>query len=1155
MAEDFHADLDRHEQLLEEFDEALAGGGTDWVDSLTEPIDDPALARRLARGKACLLLLERVWPRGGSFPQETPEVPGECIPRQVGRFRIVRELGRGGFGVVYLAEDPKLGRRVALKVPRPDRLFAPHLRQRFLRESRAAAALDHPHITPVFETGEIGSACYLVSAYCAGGTLAEYLAQRDELLSPRSAARLVARLADAVQYAHTRGVLHRDLKPANVLVEFACDAGGGGPGDLPFVPRLTDFGLARFLDSDADKDDSSRRKRSAGEPSLATGTGTILGTPGYMAPEQVEGDSAAIGPATDVYGLGAILYELLTGEAPFSRAGKPDLLRQVLTEEPAPPRRLRPETPRDLEAICLKCLEKDPGRRYPSVELIADLHRYLRGAPTLVRPLTVTQRAVRWLRRQPAAAALIGVVALAVFGAIAGLSIHSARLRAYAGALESSLKREAEQSEEANRNRRIAEERELAARRQDYVRESSRAWRLWCDDQGLAMCELLNHQRPLPGQEDLRGFEWRYLWRLGGNLTQMREHLGSVNGVRFSRDGRLCASWNRGMDRNSGETRANDRAIKVWDVPTRTLRWSLQGGGPPLGAKFAPDGRRLISVHGSGTIHTWDVNTGRRLDTQAVPAVSLPDSRGLTLPLAFSPNGREFAYTVPAPAGEESELEGDLNAAGQSGRKAADVIRLWDIPTGTSRMLPEPQEPMIVAAEFSPDGRMLAVGSRASPAEEIFAVQVFDAATGKELHHLTHRKLRVSDFSFSPDGKRLALGCWRETAIWNMETGSVSHFPGDSPAPFTVAFSPTSDMFASGSTHRSENGLESQIRILQGATGAVLAEPSALDFPLSCVDLSAKGVLAYGGEHGLLRFWSVRQQDEFQRLVGHTTETWCVAFSPESSLLASGSDDHTVKIWDARTGREKVTAGGHTALVAAVAFSPDGRTLATASFDKSIKLWDPTTGTELATLAGHDGPVRCLAFAPDGNLLASVADDRSVRLWNVPARQRYRTLQGHENKTRAAVFHPRGRFLFTSDNAGLIKLWDTQDGSLVRSWEDASEVHSLAITPQGDILAAGSKEGLIRLYSIPVGQRLVVLEGQPESARSLAFSTDGGTLASGGEDATVTLWHVATGEELFALRGVNAQVNGLAFSPDGRTLAAAAHDGAVTLWRAEASVP
>jgi tetratricopeptide (TPR) repeat protein len=408
--------MNNHELHLEESftswlaacDEMLATG---LKPSTLEDVGlQPELQHRLRRGVACLERLQELWPAraGDVFPESELAADAPLLTR-LGKFELRRELGRGGFGVVYLARDTQLDREVALKIPRLDVLLSSDLRNRFHQEALAAARLDHPLIVPVFEAGAVGIVSFIASAYCPGVTLAAWLKDHPEPMPCPAAARLVADLADAVQHAHSRGVIHRDLKPGNILLQIAerrpqiseaHSAQSAFRNSQSAIPRITDFGLAKFAWAEGQD---------------ATMTGIIAGTAGYMSPEQAAGKTKEVGTAADVYALGAILFELLTRQPPFQGEALLATLEQVRTAEPTPPRRLRPEISRDLETICLKCLQKDPTRRYASAtELRDDLRRFVDGEPIQARPAGVFERAWKWARRHPAWAMGSGLAALAL---------------------------------------------------------------------------------------------------------------------------------------------------------------------------------------------------------------------------------------------------------------------------------------------------------------------------------------------------------------------------------------------------------------------------------------------------------------------------------------------------------------------------------------------------------------------------------------------------------------------------------------------------------------------------------------------------------------------------------------------------------------------
>ncbi len=1052
--------------------------------------------------RACVQLLDRVWPREGALAP-----PPNPVPATLGRFRILRELGRGGFGVVFLAEDPVLGRKLALKVPRVEVLSRGDAWRQFLREAMAASRLDHPNLVPLLETGEIGAVGYIASVYVEGLSLEAWLARQQEPMPPRQAARLIVTLARAMDHVHQRGILHRDLKPANVLLQ---ESGTGDPASsardgesLPFVPRICDFGLAKLLDLEAED----------------TRSLVIAGSPSYMAPEQAEVRKEEIGPATDVYGLGAILYELLAGRPPFRGKTSLETLRQVVTEEPIPPRQLRPGVTRDLETICLKCLAKKPVRRYSTAAALADdLERFLEGRPIQARPAPAWERAWKWGRRRPTLASLAMLSILTVFAGLLGLLV---------------LARMNEQLGEA-----LVQARRLVATYR--VRQAQQA--VSATNLEVAQ-DLLGLAGPDLGSAGARGFAWNYLQRqLNDRLEVLEGHEATVGIVEGSSDGRTLASGDAGG------------AVRLWDLNSggsRVLEPHHQGAVDSL--SFSPDGRSLASTALTvpGEVYLWDVATGtfkgrvQHVGPTIYGAWFTPDgARVLALNHApFNHPHRLLSWAIANP--DTAPLVPDpakVRELGLFDHRLQAVADLLDGKDSSADLAHAWSDPGPRGLAFTRDGALAVVGSGGGRFQLLSAqggpplgVGRLSRTGGVQIlyHHAmakrfqTHIDLLVSLDKQRP-GRRSGLAV----------NGIVEDF---------YAFSPRNQEVALWVPGRPGPYLVDSLTWRETASSCPL--PPVQVSSIHC--LPDGQTVAFTSPDHQIRLWHLDPSRDPSVPRGHAPfEAWAVAYSPDGRTLATSGDDHLIRFWDPDTGAELAPARGHGSLVTSIAWSPDGTTLASVSMAKNrrVCLWRVATGTR-TDLNGHAGKVRTVAFSPDGRMLATGSDDRTIRLWDTGLGDQVCELSGHTEAVSAVAFSPDGRSLATGGWDGRILWWDLPT-RMSRTFATGPQVSSLAFSPDGKALAASHHNGPTQLYDVATGKTRAILLGHHGGVNRVAFSPDGLTLATAGMDQTVRIWDTASGQEMLWLTGHKARVNGVAFSPDGGTLASVDHDGAVRLWRA-----
>lgn len=1015
-------------------------------------------------------------------------------PRQLAHFELQELIGSGAFGNVWRATDSQLDRDVAVKIPHSRHLDSVDPEQ-FFREARAAAQLSHANIVKVHEVGRDGQTLYMVSEFVAGQPLSEWI--QTKRMSPNEAAGMLRKICIALHHAHEKGVVHRDLKPANILL------------DSEGEPHITDFGLA---------------KRQFGEATITT-DGQILGTPAYMAPEQARGESHTVNRRADIYALGVMLFEMLTGERPF-RGDIGMILRQVIDDDPPSPRRLNPASPQDLETICLRCLEKEPARRYESAQQVAEeLNRFLQGRPIEARPIGSLMRGWRWCRRNPLVAGLLAavVVVLLIGTAVSCYFAIESNQRANALALS-----ETEAIHQRDRALDLASkertQRQLAVRRfarletlayADGIRQAHNEWKTGNARRAMAFLRSCP-----PG---LRGWEHGYVDSLFRQAVYVSRFKQGKSPIVFSPNGELYAVTGAGRH----------RGVTIWNQKARKVVRTAPMGTPQLG------GRGLLAIN----------NAGDRMITRYGPLFYIRDTDGRHeqrihtgsrsgLMVAFSPDDKWLGITTKTSTAiwnvrtmkRVSVLKGAggrrlaWSADGQKIAVAGDhTIALWkwkedeQLPIRTLKWV-RGDNPIfdghLYELSFSPDGNWLVSG------HSDMSVRVWNTHSGRQ-SRLFEVSSRVFSVAVSPDSKRVLGGDEDgNVTVWDLSTGKkVTTLKGHMDTVYSVRFAGDGATIVSAS-------YDGTLR-----TWAVKRTTVSREFlknvHFCAVSANQQLVATRGHEFdrkkSSLTVWAAESRQQLQSWsFPESDSVSCATFSSNNRLIAAGGVGNPVRIWNTTTGEFVQSLKGPSGLTERIAWSRDGKWIAAvgiAAFKKEreetgpkgeLHLWNAQSG-ELVHVIKPNQPLNCLLFTPDCRQFVVGSSDSSITVRDVITGKQQMKLR-HGKEIRDIVI--------------------SQDGSRLAS--------------------AGEKT--IRIWDIATGEVKVAMTAYSGRVSCLAFSPDGRRVISGGvEDdneqfsylnrAPVKIWDVATGEMLLSLEGLTQSISMVSFGKKGKKILGVGKEG------------
>jgi len=1022
------------------------------------------------------------------------------LPRAFGPYELLEEVARGGMGIVYKARQTQINRVVALKVIAAGQFASPGFVERFRTEAEAVASLDDPHIVPIYEVGECEGQGFFSMRFVEGGSLAQRISDRKSPLSNREAVELLAKVSRAVHHAHQRGILHRDIKPGNILL----DAKG--------EPHLTDFGLAKLVAKD----------------STLTRTVAMMGTPSYMSPEQARGEARQLTTAVDVYGLGAVFYESLTGRPPFAGGTTMETVRRVLEQEPARPRALSPSVGHDLETICLKCLEKVPASRYGSAEALAeDLERWLNHEPILARRATPLERLAKWMRRNPKVAALTVLLNVVFVVGLAGILTMSVRLASA-------------NFEKTQSNIRLAKDlRDFEWQKLDELATSGKR-----DDALATLSDSLRHN-PNDRVAATRLISMMSVCNFALPAGPPMRHGAAVNIVVLSADGRRAV------------TAADDGKARIWDLQTGRVLATLIHPLKVTVAAFAADEAFVLTTCIDGTFRLWNSGT-------ASVVFEFPKAPDCRIPQTLSNDRKRVALLETDTSvqvwdllghqrlGGAFEMPGLVNASVFGQDPGTIALASEDgtvsVRTGESYQTIALQLKLpkgVTLLKFSPDGSRLAAAWGGW-------ITLWDSGSWTKLKEFQADDTQILWLEFAPDGSRCVTMAYdRPLKIWEVASGQAVGQPIDAERPFAY-FVISSD--GKRLATRSQGGAA---RIWDALTGLPVSEPFEHEGPITDLRFDPRGqFLITASQDGTAQVWDVETGRPGGLSLKTTDPYPCACFSLDGRLVVRTSEQRA-EVFDGQTGEPRGKPMVHAGQIYRMKLSPDGKKLATAAWDNTGRVWDFQTGEPLTPPLKHRRRLYAIAFSPNGRFVATASEDATARLWDAATGQPIGPSLAHEGEVLDVYFSPDSRALLTASTDGTARLWSTDQGAPLwpQPLRHKGIVWTAEFSPDGRRIATASADKSALVWDAQSRLPLTRPMLHERGVSGAHFSPDGKWVLTFSSDGTARVWDARSGEPVSQPMRHKGSLADAVFSPDGRWVFTGSHDGVARLWDARTGYP